>query len=254
MTTADIAHTIFGIIGNVLGVSMFLSPVPTFVAICKRGSVEQYSAAPYLATLMSCMVGVLYGLPMVHPNRLLVATIAGSGCILQIIYVTLFLIFSHRIKRLKLFMCLLLELIFITILIVVTLTVVDNLNKRSEIVGTIFVALTILMYASPLAIMKMVMKTKSVEYMPLFISLASFGNSVAWTTYALIRFDPFLTVSNGAGTLLAVAQLILYATYYNSTKQQIASREGNMEMNLSQVVVGNGGQQTKPNCSSSSLC
>jgi solute carrier family 50 protein (sugar transporter) len=36
--------------------------------------------------------------------------------------------------------------------------------------------------------------TKSVEYMPLSISLASLGNGVAWTTYALIEFDPFITV------------------------------------------------------------
>ncbi|XP_019423218.1 PREDICTED: bidirectional sugar transporter SWEET4-like [Lupinus angustifolius] len=247
MTRIDIAHTIFGIIGNILGVILFLSPVPTFVAICKKGSVEQYSVAPYLATLMSCMVGVLYGLPLVHPHRLLVATIAASGCILQTIYVTIFFIFSDRIKRLKVIMWLLFELIFITILIIVTLIGVHNLKTRSEIVGTISVALTIMMYASPLAIMKMVVKTKSVEYMPLFISLASFGNSVAWTTYALISFDPFLTISNGAGTLLGVAQLILYAIYYNSTKQQIVSREGNMEMNLSQVVVDNVCQETKPN-------
>ncbi|OIV93623.1 hypothetical protein TanjilG_04855 [Lupinus angustifolius] len=139
------------------------------------------------------MVGVLYGLPLVHPHRLLVATIAASGCILQTIYVTIFFIFSDRIKRLKVIMWLLFELIFITILIIVTLIGVHNLKTRSEIVGTISVALTIMMYASPLAIMKMVVKTKSVEYMPLFISLASFGNSVAWTTYALISFDPFLT-------------------------------------------------------------
>ncbi|KAE9597827.1 hypothetical protein Lal_00013937 [Lupinus albus] len=247
MTRSDIAHTIFGIIGNVLGVIMLLSPVPTFVTICKKGSVEQYSAAPYLATLISCMVGVLYGLPVVHKHSLLVATISGFGCILQIIYVTIFFIYSDWIKRLKVIMWLLLELIFITILIIVTLRVLHNPKIRSEIVGTIFVALTIVMYASPLAIMKMVIKTKSVEYMPLFISLASFGNSVAWTTYALIHLDPFLTVSNGLGTLLAMSQLILYATYYNSTKLQIASREANMEMSLTQVVVGNGGQDTKPN-------
>lgn len=45
------------------------------------------------------------------------------------------------------------------------------------------------------AMQKMVITTKSVEYMPFFVSLGTFGNGVAWTTYALIRFDPFIAVS-----------------------------------------------------------
>lgn len=41
---------------------------------------------------------------------------------------------------------------------------------------------------------KLVITTKSVEYMPFFLSLASLGNGLAWTTYALIHFDPFIVV------------------------------------------------------------
>jgi solute carrier family 50 (sugar transporter) len=43
---------------------------------------------------------------------------------------------------------------------------------------------------------KMVIQTKSVEYMPLFLSLASLVNGICWTAYALIRFDLYITVSN----------------------------------------------------------
>ncbi|OIV93995.1 hypothetical protein TanjilG_05698 [Lupinus angustifolius] len=245
MTTTDIARTVVGIIGNIISGFLFLSPMPTFVAICKRGSVEQYSPAPYLATLVNCMVWTLYGLPMVHPHSLLVVTINGSGCVIELIYVTLFLIYSDHGKRVKVFLLLLLELIFIIALTAITLTLAHTTKKRSAIVGTICIVFNIMMYASPLAVMKLVITTKSVEYMPLFISIASFGNGVAWTTYALIRFDPFITVPNGIGTLFAVAQLILYANYYKSTKRQIAARKGNIEMDLSQVV-GNDGQETKP--------
>lgn len=42
---------------------------------------------------------------------------------------------------------------------------------------------------------KMVIQTKSVEYMPLFLSLASLVNGICWTAYALIRFDLYITVS-----------------------------------------------------------
>ncbi|KAJ1408189.1 SWEET sugar transporter [Sesbania bispinosa] len=244
---ADIARTVVGIIGNIISGFLFLSPVPTFIEICKKGSVEQFSPAPYLATLVNCMVWTLYGLPMVHPHSILVVTINGSGCFIEIIYVTLFLIYSDRRKRLKVLLWLIVELIFIAALTFVTLTLVHTPKKRSAVVGTTCIIFNIMMYASPLAIMKLVIVTKSVEYMPFFLSLASFGNGVAWTTYALIRFDPFITIPNGLGTLFSIAQLILYATFYKSTKRQIAARKANMEVDLSQVVVGNSDQQSKPN-------
>jgi Sugar efflux transporter for intercellular exchange len=41
----------------------------------------------------------------------------------------------------------------------------------------------------------MVIQTKSVEYMPLSLSVATFINSVCWTAYAFIPFDPYICVS-----------------------------------------------------------
>ncbi|ESW32188.1 hypothetical protein PHAVU_002G300900 [Phaseolus vulgaris] len=243
----DIARTVVGIIGNIISGAMFLSPLPTFIEIWKKGSVEQYSPIPYLATLLNCMVWTLYGLPMVNPHSILVVTINGSGSVLELIFVTLFLIYSDGKKRLKVILWLLLELAFVAVLTFVTLTQVHTIKKRAEIVGTISILFNVMMYASPLSVMKLVIKTKSVEYMPFYFSLASFGNGVAWTTYALIRFDPFITIPNGLGTLLAVAQLVLYATYYKSTQRQIAARNANKEVNLSHVTVCNGSEQSKPN-------
>lgn len=126
---------------------------PTFIEIWKKGSVEQFSAAPYLATLVNCMVWTLYGLPMVHPDSVLMITINGSGCVIEIIYVTLFLIYSNRSKRLKVLLWLLVELIFIAALTFVTLTLVHTVNKRSQIVGTTCIVFNILMYAAPLSVM-----------------------------------------------------------------------------------------------------
>ncbi|XP_057420279.1 bidirectional sugar transporter SWEET4-like [Lotus japonicus] len=247
-TTDDIARIVVGIIGNIISGFLFLSPVPTFIQIWKKKSVEEFSPAPYLATLVNCMVWTLYGLPMVHPHSVLVITINSSGCAIEIIYVTLFLIYSDHNKRLKVVLWLMAELIFIAAFATVTLTTVHTHEKRSAIVGTTCIIFNIMMYASPLAVMKLVIMTKSVKYMPLFISLASFGNGVAWTTYALIRFDLFIMVPNALGTLFSVAQLILYATFYKSTKRQLAARKAaKAEVDLSQVVVGNGDQRSKPN-------
>jgi solute carrier family 50 protein (sugar transporter) len=56
---------------------------------------------------------------------------------------------------------------------------------------------------------KIVITTKSVEYMPFFVSLASFANGVAWSAYAFIKFDPFIlvTISPAAAPPLFVCVL-----------------------------------------------
>lgn len=126
---------------------------PTFYGIWKKGSVEQFSPAPYLATLVNCMVWTLYGLPMVNPDNILVLTINGSGSVVEIVYVTLFIIYSNRNKRLKVLMWLVVELLFIGALAFVTLILVHSAKKRSAIVGTTCIVFNIMMYAAPLAVM-----------------------------------------------------------------------------------------------------
>ncbi|XP_024996935.1 bidirectional sugar transporter SWEET4-like isoform X3 [Cynara cardunculus var. scolymus] len=206
MVSAEFARTAVGIIGNITALILFLSPVyfrPTFVKIVKKGEVEQFSPIPYLATFVNCGIWVLYGLPLVHPHSLLVITINGSGFVIETIYLLLFLIYSDRKQRVKV---------------------------RSSIVGSIAIVGNIMMYASPLSVMKLVITTKSVEYMPFFLSLFSLLNGISWTIYALIRFDPYIVIPNGLGSLLGITQLILYATFYKSTKRQLAERKASVEM------------------------
>ncbi|GAA0141848.1 hypothetical protein LIER_02898 [Lithospermum erythrorhizon] len=222
MVSAEIARTVVGIIGNIIALSLFLSPVPTFIRICKKGSVEQYSPVPYLATFVNCGLWVLYGLPMVHPKSTLVVTINGAGFIIEIVLLSLFLTYSDKKKRIKVALVVVVEVIFLAALAVVVLTLAHTTKLRSNIVGSICMAGNIMMYASPLSVMKLVITTKSVEFMPFFLSLASFANGISWTIYALIRIDPFIIAPNGIGALLGAAQLILYATYYKSTKKMMA--------------------------------
>ncbi|PRQ16620.1 putative SWEET sugar transporter [Rosa chinensis] len=236
MVSADAARTVVGIIGNLISFFLFLSPVPTFVRIWKKGSVEQYSPVPYLATLVNCMVWTLYGLPIVHPDSTLVWTINGSGMVIEVVYIILFLIYSDKKKRLMVVLVVAVEIIFLGVLTALVLTLAHTHTKRSLIVGIICIAFNIMMYAAPLTVMKMVITTKSVEYMPFFLSFASLANGLAWTAYALIRFDPFITIPNGLGTVFGLAQLLLYATYYKSTQRQIAERKGR-EVNLSEVTI-----------------
>ncbi|EPS61695.1 hypothetical protein M569_13100, partial [Genlisea aurea] len=229
MFTRDDARTLVGIIGNVVALVLFLSPMPTFYGICKKKSVGQYSAAPYLATFVNCGLWVMYGLPFVHPHSTLVVTINGAGLAIEIFYLSLFLAFSDGRKRAKVAAAAAGECLFVAALGVVVMLTARTTKLRSEIVGTVCMVGNIMMYASPLAIMKVVVSTRSVEYMPFFLSLFSFLNGISWTIYALIRFDPFIAVPNGMGAVLGLAQLLLYATFYKSSKRMEAQKKAHLE-------------------------
>ncbi|KAL6615544.1 hypothetical protein ACP70R_037814 [Stipagrostis hirtigluma subsp. patula] len=226
MISADAARNVVGIIGNVISFGLFLSPVPTFWRICKQKDVEEFSPDPYLATLLNCMLWVFYGLPIVHPNSILVVTINGIGLVIEAAYLIIFFLFSTNKKRLRMVVALGVEAVFMVIVVLTVLLAAHTHERRSLIVGVLCVIFGTCMYAAPLTIMKKVITTKSVEYMPFFLSLVGFLNGICWTAYALIRFDIFVTIPNGLGAFFGLVQLILYACYYKSTPK----KEKNVEL------------------------
>ncbi|CAJ1965542.1 unnamed protein product [Sphenostylis stenocarpa] len=97
-------------------------------------------------------------MPFVHPNSLLVVTINGVGLVFE-----------------DYFLC---------------CHYADNNAGTAwhySVVGIICDIFNVMMYVSPLTIMAKVIKTKSVKYMPFWLSLTNFLNGVCWTTYALIH-------------------------------------------------------------------
>ncbi|GAB4834606.1 hypothetical protein Ancab_032869 [Ancistrocladus abbreviatus] len=238
MVSAGVVRFAMGILGNVIALFLFLSPVPTFISICKKGSVQQYSPVPYLATFINCMLWVLYGLPFVHPNSILVVTVNGAGFFIEVVYLTLFVLHSEgKKKRLRLIVIAIVEVIIVAAVAGSVLGLTHTTKSRSQIIGMIAIISNIMMYAAPLSVMKLVITTKSVEYMPFSLSLASFANGITWTVYAIHPFDPYIAAPNGLGSLFGLAQLILYGTYYKSTKEQIAARKAKGETGLTEVVV-----------------
>ncbi|XP_047174527.1 bidirectional sugar transporter SWEET5-like [Vigna umbellata] len=97
------------------------------------------------------------------------------------------------------------------------MTFVHTPSRRKVIVGPICIFFNVLMYFAPLTVMRQVLRTKSVKYMPFLLSFANFANGIVWTTYALLKWDPFIVIPNGLGTLSGLLQLILYVVFYRTT-------------------------------------
>ncbi|XP_059654411.1 bidirectional sugar transporter SWEET17-like [Cornus florida] len=203
-----------GVIGNIISVLLFLSPAGTFWRIVKHRSTEEFESLPYICTLLSSSLWTYYGI--IKPGSYLVATVNGFGVVVEIVYISLFLIYAPpRMRAKTAILAGILDVGFLATTILVTHLAMHE-DLRINVTGFMCAGLNIVMYGSPLAAMKTVVTTKSVEYMPFLLSFFVFLNGGIWTFYAFLVHDWFLGVPNGSGFLLGIAQMILYAIYCKS--------------------------------------
>ncbi|XP_028547802.1 bidirectional sugar transporter SWEET16-like isoform X2 [Dendrobium catenatum] len=217
---ADLSF-IVGLVGNVISILVFASPIGTFRRVVKKKSTESFKWQPYVTTLMSTSLWTYYGL--LKTNGLLVVTVNGAGTVLQAIYI-------YMAKMVGL-----LNVGVIGVVILVTHLALHG-SLRLLVMGSLCAALTIGMYASPLYAMKMVMKTKSVEYMPFSLSFFLFLNAGIWSIYSVLVRDIFILIPNTIGFVLGSAQLVIYFIYKkkgpNSAKEtdiERAEEEGSAQ-------------------------
>ncbi|KAJ6803342.1 bidirectional sugar transporter SWEET1a isoform X1 [Iris pallida] len=244
MDNVVVAHLVFGIFGNVSALFLFLSPVFTFRRIVKKRSTEEFSGVPYNMTLLNCLLSAWYGLPFVSPNNTLVWTINGTGTVLEVAYVTMFLVFARKDTRAKMAGLLALVCSVFAAVALVSLLVLHGENGRKVFCGTAASVFSICMYASPLAVMRLVIETKSVEFMPFPLSLFSFLCGTSWFIYGILGRDVFIMVPNGCGSALGAAQLILYAMYRKNKgpgKTAVASGDTAEAGDAKQVEIEMGG-------------
>ncbi|KAL0454782.1 UNVERIFIED_CONTAM: Bidirectional sugar transporter SWEET17 [Sesamum latifolium] len=179
-----------GVIGNIISVLMFLSPVKTFVRVVKSGSTEEFESLPYICTLLNSSLWTYYGI--IKPGSYLVSTVNGFGVVVETIYIALFLFFAPPRKKSRTAILLgVVDIGFFAAAVSVTYLLLHG-DMRINAIGFLSSGLNIIMYASPLAAVKTVVTTKSVEYMPFLLSFFLFLNGGVWTFYAVLAKDWFL--------------------------------------------------------------
>ncbi|XP_061989695.1 bidirectional sugar transporter SWEET7b-like [Rosa rugosa] len=238
------ARFVVGVVGNIISGGLFLSPIPTFIQIWRKKDVEAFDPKPYLATVLNCLLWCYYGLPFINPNSILVVTINGIGLLIELIYLGIFFYYASAKGRKRVATYFVCELVFFGAVVAATMLAIPehkmkmNRHLRAVVVGIICDFFNVLMYSSPLFILRDVYKTKSVQYMPFSLSVANFLNGCCWTSYALIgKVDYFILVSNGLGAIAGVIQLIVYAIYYKPTpKNEDPADKATNEVQLATIV------------------
>ena len=70
--------------------------------------------------------------------------------------------------------------------------------------------------------MNTVISTKSVEFMPLGLTVGASLCSFTWLAYGWCVGDWFILVPNGGGAILCSAQIMLYCTYAGTEESRAA--------------------------------
>ncbi|KAI4333462.1 hypothetical protein L6164_018272 [Bauhinia variegata] len=207
-----------GVAGNIFAFGLFVSPIPTFRRIIRNGSTEMFSGLPYIYALLNCLICLWYGTPIISPDNLLVTSVNSVGAVFQLVYITLFVMYAEKAKKVSMLALLLATAGIFVIIVIGSLQIPDD-EMRRMFVGILSCASLISMFASPLFIIRLVIRTKSVEYMPFYLSLSTFLMSTSFFVYGLLNDDPFIYIPNGIGTILGIVQLVLYF-YYTKTSRE----------------------------------
>ncbi|XP_023000940.1 bidirectional sugar transporter SWEET12-like [Cucurbita maxima] len=207
----------FGLLGNVISFIVFLAPLPTFIRICKKKSTEGFQSVPYVVALFSAMLWLYYASS--KPDETLLITINSVGCVIEIVYIAIFVAFAPKKIRIStLRFVLLLNFGGFCIILLVTHFLVHGSN-RVKVLGWICVAFSISVFAAPLSIIRLVIRTKSVEFMPFSLSFFLTLSAITWLLYGIFLKDIYIALPNVPGFIFGIAQMILYIIY---NKHEIA--------------------------------
>ncbi|XP_022982299.1 bidirectional sugar transporter SWEET2-like [Cucurbita maxima] len=208
-----------GVAGHIFAFGLFLSPLDTFRRVIRNQTTEQFSGLPYIYALLNCLICLWYGTPLISPRNTMVMTVNSIGAVFQLVYIFLFIAYAEKGRKMKM-LGLLLAVFAIFIAIVAGSLQIANVPLRRNVVGILSCASLVSMFASPLFIINLVIRTKSVEFMPFYLSLSTFLMSVSFFLYGLFNYDLFIYAPNGIGAVLGIVQLVLYFYYSRVAKEE----------------------------------
>nr|GLL40507.1 bidirectional sugar transporter N3-like [Ipomoea trifida] len=213
----------FGVLGNIVSLLVFLAPVPTFIRIYKAKSTLGYQSVPYVVSLFSAMLWMYYA--FLKKTAPLLITINSIGCVIETLYISIFLGYASKTARRQTMKMLLLLVGGLYSVIVLGTMFPFKGALRVAIVGWICVAFSVCVFAAPLSIVFKVVKTKSVEFMPFNLSFFLTLTAVMWLGYGLLLKDMCIALPNVLGFLLGIVQMVLYGIYRNKKPVEVAEEK-----------------------------
>ncbi|GMI32601.1 hypothetical protein TeGR_g11652 [Tetraparma gracilis] len=224
--------TLLGNLGLFGACVLFLSPIPTMLRIIRSKATLSFSPDPYLMSVANCFFWVFYALPSVTPDRTSPLITNLIGAVINTAYVGVFMYHAPGGVFWKKFWGLLFFVVFVGCMVFFVVPENRswfNLSEdktdaeiRSDMLGFVADVFNIGMYGGPLTIINTVIRTKSVEFMPLPLTVGTSLCSFTWLAYGACVGDWFILIPNGGGAIFCVAQIVLYCTYCGTDESKAA--------------------------------
>ncbi|WVZ51067.1 hypothetical protein U9M48_002251 [Paspalum notatum var. saurae] len=236
---------------------------PTFYRIYKNKSTEGFQSMPYVAALFSAMLWIYYAL--LKSDECLLITVNSAGCVIETLYIVVYLAYAPKKARLFTAKILLLVNVGVFGLILLLTLLLAAGQNRVVLLGWVCVGFSVSVFVAPLSIIvrtaqhlyiytvhRQVVRTRSVEFMPFTLSLSLTVSAVVWFLYGLLVKDKYVAVSsfnsssiatyasfvsrkskkrlpNVLGFTFGVIQMGLYALYRNAATPRVPAKEASVD-------------------------
>ncbi|KAF6161565.1 hypothetical protein GIB67_009444 [Kingdonia uniflora] len=190
-------------VGSIISVMVYLAPIPTFYRVYKKKSTEGFQSVPYVVALFCAMLWIYYA--FVKSNAPLLISINSFGCVIETVYIAMFMTYASRPARMVTAKLIIFLNIGVFGLIIVLTLLLTKGRYRIHVLGWVCVAFSTSVFAAPLSIVREVIRTKSVEFMPFFLSFFLTLSAIMWFCYGLLLKDIYIA-------------MVVYAIYKNYKK------------------------------------
>jgi len=198
----------------VTAVLLCVSPWPDYRRIIREKSTGPLSILPVLMLFVNgymwCMYAYLVG------NFFPLFAICVFGCVTCLFFIGIYYRWSTERKKLQtMFVIAFVFLAAWTAYVIVATAGVTGQTDDgiSKILGYMCVAVNIGVYASPLDVMKTVVKTKNAEALPISLCTMNLINGSLWVVFGAVTADYFVLTPNALGAVLSAVQVGLYVKY-----------------------------------------
>ncbi|ETO82805.1 hypothetical protein F444_03096 [Phytophthora nicotianae P1976] len=214
MSGNDTAILVFKIITIVTTVMMRFSLLPDFQRMRKMKSTGDMSVLPCVLLYANCylLCWYSYAVDNIIPLFLTAALGVICGAILAVFF---YKWTAHKRDVMKIFIISGVVMILETIYGVIALLGWSGQSRSSTgtTLGVLVIISSVGLYASPMATIRHVIRTKTSSSMPFTMGVVNVINSFCWVVYAILVDDVFILVPNASGALLGSIQLILTCIY-----------------------------------------
>ena len=187
--------------GPILFLSLQVSSVATARDVAARKSVGSLSPLPNITLFTNCVVWTTYGW-LKRDGTIFIPNLCG---IISSVYCVVLFHLHSTAKPTKSYA--------LSLLICVIIGYLAFVGDGSNI-GLIGCVLSVLFTASPLAVVRTVIKDKSTASLPFFTSLVIWFNTTSWLFYGyLVADDVLIWGPNVLGFGLATLQMCLFSVY-----------------------------------------